>query len=154
MTQTKWSPRFPGRFIRIFVTQRLCKETETSRLTLCFLASGLRGQVHAEIEVGKPGRAPENFLLDVPRSDCVSSGELTDTKHRSRSRPTQRMRCMSAPDEPDRRSNAAGNIPKSKANRSRQSHRVEEQSHQTLFCRLTPELSRPVSGWRTCASVA
>ena len=45
MTQTKWSPRFPGRFIRIFVTQRLCKETETSRLTLCFLASGLRGQV-------------------------------------------------------------------------------------------------------------
>ena len=23
-----------------------------------------------------------------------------------------------------------------------------------IFCRLTPELSRPVAGWRTCASVA
>ena len=38
--------------------------------------------------------------------------------------------------------------------RSRQSHRVEKQSNQTLFCRLTPELSRPTAGWRQRASVA
>ena len=31
---------------------------------------------------------------------------------------------------------------------------IGKQSNQTLFCRLTPELSRPVAGWRTRASVA
>ena len=30
----------------------------------------------------------------------------------------------------------------------------EQHNCRELFCRLTPELSRPVAGWRTCASVA
>ena len=64
------------------------------------------------------------------------------------------MQCLSAPYGLGRRSDAAGNRPKSSANRSRPPHSVEKQSHQTLFCRLTPELSRPVAGRRTCASVA
>ena len=88
------------------------------------------------------------------RSDCVSHGILTAANHPFRSRPTPRMRCVSAPDGLDRRSNAAGSLPKSSANRSRQSHSVEKQNNQTLFCRLTPELSRPVAGRRTRASVA
>jgi len=33
-------------------------------------------------------------------------------------------------------------------------HRCEKQNYKLLFCRLTPELSRPVAGRRTCASVA
>ena len=56
------------------------------------------------------------------------------------------MRYVSAPDGLDRRSNAAGSLPKSSTNRSRQSHSAEMQKNQTLFCRLTPELSRAERG--------
>jgi hypothetical protein len=45
-------------------------------------------------------------------------------------------------------------FPKSNADRSRKGHGAERQSSKTLFCRLTPELSRPVTGRRTRASVA
>ena len=80
------------------------------------------------------------------RSDQAGRGTMTAKNHRFRSRPTQRIRCVSAPNEFDRRSNAAASRPKSSANRSRQSHRVEKQSNQTLFCRLTPELTGPALG--------
>ena len=33
-------------------------------------------------------------------------------------------------------------------------HGCEQHNYRMLFCRLTPELSRPVAGRRTCASVA
>ena len=106
----------------------------------------------AESRSGRSRARTRELSAGCNRSDRVSVGRLTTANHCSRSRPTPRMRCMSAPDELDRSSNAAGNIPKSNANRSRQSHRVEKQSHQTLFCRLTLELSRTTAGWRQRAA--
>ena len=93
------------------------------------------------------------FSQVSPKRLCQSRSTCR-ANHCFRSRPTQSMQCVSALDRIDRRSNAAGNIPKSNANRSRESYCVEKQSHQTLFCRLTPELSRPVAGRQTRASVA
>ena len=107
-----------------------------------------------ECRSGKARTRTRELSAGCNRSDRAGRGTLTATNHRFRSRPTPRMRCVSAPDGLDRRSSAAGSWQKSSANRSRQSRRVEKQSNQTLFCRLTPELSRPAAGWRTRASVA
>ena len=96
----------------------------------------------AERRSGKARARTRELSAGPVRNDSMSSGTLTDTTQRFRSRPTQRKRCLSAPNGLDRRRNAAGSRPKSSANRSRQSQRVEKQSNQTLFCRLTPELSR------------
>ena len=52
------------------------------------------------------------------RNDSMSSGTLTDTKHRFRSRITRRMQCVSAPDGFDRRSNVPTTWPKSSSHRS------------------------------------
>ena len=96
----------------------------------------------AERRSGKARTRTRELTAGCNRSDRASHGTLAVTNHRFRSRPTHRMRCVSAPNGLDRRRNAAGSRPKSSANRSRQSQRVEKQSNQTLFCRLTPELSR------------
>ena len=98
----------------------------------------------AENRSGKARTRTRGLSAGRNRSDCVSHGILTATNRRFRSRPTPRMQCVSAPDRLDRRSNAAGSLPKSSANRSRQSHRVEKQNNQTLFCRLTFELTGPL----------
>ena len=47
-------------------------------------------------EAGRPGRAPANYPSDVTEATVSVAVELNDTKHRFRSRPTQRMRCVSA----------------------------------------------------------
>ena len=47
-------------------------------------------------EAGTPGRAPAKYPSDVTEATVSVAVELTDTKHRFRSRPTQRMRCVSA----------------------------------------------------------
>ena len=51
-------PNAPALHARILVTQRLCKETETSCLTLCFVASGNGGQV----QYGKHFRTIRDYL--------------------------------------------------------------------------------------------
>jgi hypothetical protein len=83
----------------------------------------------------------------------VRRGKPSDYDCCFRSRPTQRMRTVSAHNRLDRRGNVAKNRPKSKADRSRQ---VAALTMQLLnaFYRLTPELSRLTAGQRTRASVA
>jgi hypothetical protein len=42
-------------------------------------------------EAGKPKRAPENFDPDLSEMTASAAGKLADTKHRFRSRLTQRI---------------------------------------------------------------
>ena len=104
-------------------------------------------------EAWMPERAPENYPPDLSEETATGAEKPNESKRSYRSRPTQCMRCVSAPDELDRRSEVPTNSPKSNADRSRQ---VAAPTMQLLnaFCRLTPELSRPVAGRRTRASVA
>ena len=95
-------------------------------------------------EAETPERAPENFQPDLSEMS-MSSGTLTDTRHRFRSRHTPRMRSVSAPHEPTeevtrRRTNRRAVPPKP------MNHGCEQHNCRMLFCRLTPELSRPTAG--------
>ena len=74
----------------------------------------------AESRSGKARTRTCELSAGCNRSDRVSRGTLTDTKHRFRNRLTQRMHSVSAPGELDRRSNAAGNTPKRSVNRGRE----------------------------------
>jgi hypothetical protein len=74
----------------------------------------------AENRSGKARTRIRELSAGRYRSDRISSGEHDDAHHRFRGRSTQQMQCVSAPDGLDRRSNAAGNRPKSNANRSRE----------------------------------
>jgi hypothetical protein len=107
----------------------------------------------AENRSGKARTRTRKLSAGPVRKDSISSGTLTETKHRFRSQRTQRMRCVGASDRLDRRSGAQRTWPKSSVNRS-EKRSIGKQSNQTLFCHLTPELSRPVAGRRTRASVA
>ena len=59
----------------ILVTQRLRKETETSRLTLCFMASGLRGQVqvcpHICPHLSPDCKGPHGILADTKKAETL-----------------------------------------------------------------------------------
>ena len=59
----------------------------------------------AENRSGEARARSRELSAGPVRNDSMSSGTLTDTKHCFRSRPTQRMRSVSAPDGLDRRSN-------------------------------------------------
>ena len=63
------------------------------------------------------------------------------------------MRTVSAPHEPNRRRTRRV-VSEERHQPKPMSHRCEPQNYKLLFCRLTPELSRPVAGRRTRASVA
>ena len=106
-----------------------------------------------ESRSGKARARTRELSAGCNRSGRVNGGKADDTNHCFRSRPTQRMRCVSAPNELDRRSNGPRTCPKSNANRSRRIT-VASTNPPNDFCRLTPELSRPVAGWRMRASVA
>ena len=104
----------------------------------------------AERRSGKARTRTCELSVGCNRSSRISSGQPDLANHGFRSPGAQSMRSVSAPNGLDRRSNAAGSRSKSCVNRSRQSHRVEKQSNQTLFCRLTPELSRAErGGWES-----
>ena len=103
----------------------------------------------------KPGRlsAPHEPTVGRVRSSGSDAEREADDGRRFRSRPTQRMRSVSANSGFDRRSNVPESRPKSNADRSRKVAALAMQLP-NAFCRLTLELSRPVAGRRTCASVA
>ncbi len=48
----------------------------------------------------------------------------------------------------------AGKVSEERRQPKPMSHSCEQHNYRTLFCRLTPELSRPAAGWWTRASVA
>ena len=87
------------------------------------------------------------------RSDRISSGQHDDTNHRLRSRQTRRMRCVGAPDGLTEEAACRESDRRAALTEARKGS-IGKHSNQTLFCRLTPELSRPVAGRRMRASVA
>ncbi len=108
----------------------------------------------AERRSGKARTRTRELSAGCNRSDRIRPGRAGRASHRFRSRPTQRMQCVSAFCGLGRSGNVLARYPKSIAKRSRQNHRAAKQNCETLFCRLTPELSRPAAGRRTRASVA
>ena len=104
-------------------------------------------------EVRQLERAPQTLRRPSPKRPHLERTNRPQANHSCRSRQTQRMQCVSAPDELDRRSDVPTNSPKSNADRSRHVAGLKTQLPNAL-CRLTLELSRPVAGWRTRASVA
>ncbi len=107
-----------------------------------------------KIEAGRPERAPRTFRRPSPKPPVWS--ERTHRKPVTASEAGKRNACSVCERAPqcNRRENAPTNQPKSNAGRSRLSCSCAKQNYKTLFCRLTPELSRPVAGRRTRASVA
>ena len=97
--------------------------------------------------------APRKLSAGPVRNDSIWSGK-TERKKAQIPKPAnvthaefeRAQRCH-------RRSNVARDLPKSNANRSKQVAALTTQLP-NAFCRLTLELSRPVAGRRTCASVA
>ena len=104
-------------------------------------------------EARPPERAPENYQPDLSEATASGAAKPNESKRSYRSQPTQRMRIVSAHCGLDRRSNVPRNRPKSNADRSRYVAVLTTQLP-NVFCRLTPELSRPVAGRRVRASVA
>ena len=73
----------------------------------------------AERRSGKARPRTCELTAGCTRSDRIRCGKLTKNNHCFRSCPSQRMRCMSAPDGLDRRSNAPTILPKRSTHRSR-----------------------------------
>ena len=108
----------------------------------------------AERRSGKARTRTRELTAGCNRSNRVSHGTLAVTNHHFRSRPTRRVQCVSAPDGIDRRNNVPGNLTEEQYSPKPRNQVCEQHNCRMLFCRLTPELSRPVAGRRTCASVA
>ena len=97
-------------------------------------------------------RVPQTISRPCPKPPA-RYGKLADEDRCFRSQATRRMRIVSAYCGRNRRSDMPTNRPKSNADRS-QKVAAPTMHLPNALCRLTLELSRPVAGRRTCASVA
>ena len=104
-------------------------------------------------EAGRPGRALVNFQPGVTEATASAVDNLimpiTVAEACEHSACDVRARHANLTEEATCRQPARRAAPTEAGKGS-----IGGQINQTLFCRLTPELSRPVAGWRTRASVA
>ena len=102
---------------------------------------------------GTPGRAPVNFQPGVTEATASVADNLTlpvaASGARERNACAVRARLTDLTEEATPQETDRKPTPTEAGKGS-----IEGQSNQTLFCRLTPELSRPVAGRRMRASVA
>jgi hypothetical protein len=94
---------------------------------------------------------PQTLRRPSPKRPHLERTNRPKANHSCRRRKTQRMRIVSAPDEPDRRKTRRV-VSEEQHQPKPMRHRRESQNYKLLFCRLTPELSRPAAGWQQRAA--
>ena len=96
---------------------------------------------------------PANFPPAVTEATASGANKPTASQSPLPKTANATLRSVSAPDEPDRRKTRRV-VSEEQHQPKPMSDSGEPQNYKQLFCRLTPELSRPAAGWRTRASVA